>query len=754
MIFLHQKSNTIRILTNSKVLSEGVDVPVVDMVAMCNNIKSDTDIVQRTGRAQRIDEKNPEKIATVFIPLIFNSDNHLIYGDERLLNIASGLRENDEIYTHDSRPIYNSAARGVSFIHLGKKAGVRENEVENFTGALKTLEKRVRSLFLGGFNEEALVGKIAAVKAFILEHGRLPISITLNAEEALLGRWVISQRKRYRDGKMTQDRYAKIKDAFGESFFEAVKNREVSVSVSDLISFYKENKKMPASGSKSPFESRLYALWHKLKAQKIKGQMDDEVCKNFINIFGEPFFKSKEDSFIEVVKKVAIFFKNNGFLPRQQVEDEHEGKLGSWVAATKGKLLTMSEERKEILMQHIGPVLFEVKMDVDEERWMGMYKMLVDFNKKHGENPKGSDLDSADLHMWVRSQKNRYADGKILPRRKEMLKQISSTFFMNQFEVKWEESFNKATEIFINTKEIPRSSTSEGRWMYAQRESDSLGRFMLENKARFEAVFGTEFLKPQKYHEDKEWESKLLHYSKIKPDMGGSFMYARRTDFTAWRSIQRINLSAGVLSDSRRERLLLTFGDTFFQLEDEIAISRWDEIFKEYSEYVKTRGNVTPTEEYISNSGVKLASWYRTQRRNVGLGKLDDRQKKVMGELAGESFCKTRHETWMETFADACDLYDSRMGDKELDGAIITKWLISQRINWKRDTLGKEYGEMLQSKFGNDVFDLKKLKSIIARIETVNRKDVCGVFNENTKPLFTNDTFEDGLFGGVKQQIL
>src|SRR5439155_9919532 len=58
------------VISNAKCLTEGVDVPAVDMVAFLTPKRSRVDIVQATGRAMRKDPENPHKvIGYVFVPL-------------------------------------------------------------------------------------------------------------------------------------------------------------------------------------------------------------------------------------------------------------------------------------------------------------------------------------------------------------------------------------------------------------------------------------------------------------------------------------------------------------------------------------------------------------------------------------------------------------------------------------------------------------------------------------------------------------
>lgn len=90
------------VITNARLFTEGVDLPVIDMVALFRNVRSEIDIIQTIGRIQRIDKNNPKKIGYILLP-IFVSNIDLI--DEELktnkdlgyvYDVISSLKENDE----------------------------------------------------------------------------------------------------------------------------------------------------------------------------------------------------------------------------------------------------------------------------------------------------------------------------------------------------------------------------------------------------------------------------------------------------------------------------------------------------------------------------------------------------------------------------------------------------------------------------------------------------------------------------------
>ena len=83
-------------ITNSRCLTEGVDVPNIDCIVFADPRKSKVDIVQALGRALR--KKQGKDWGYVVLPVVYNHKTHEIDNDnfQEILNIVRGLAANDE----------------------------------------------------------------------------------------------------------------------------------------------------------------------------------------------------------------------------------------------------------------------------------------------------------------------------------------------------------------------------------------------------------------------------------------------------------------------------------------------------------------------------------------------------------------------------------------------------------------------------------------------------------------------------------
>ena len=89
------KSNS-ALITNSRCLTEGVDVPNIDCIVFADPRKSKVDIVQALGRALR--KKDGKDFGYVVLPVIYDHTSNEIDNDnfQEILNVVRGLAANDE----------------------------------------------------------------------------------------------------------------------------------------------------------------------------------------------------------------------------------------------------------------------------------------------------------------------------------------------------------------------------------------------------------------------------------------------------------------------------------------------------------------------------------------------------------------------------------------------------------------------------------------------------------------------------------
>ncbi|MDP9234979.1 MAG: DEAD/DEAH box helicase family protein [Actinomycetota bacterium] len=148
------------VLTNSRCLGEGVNVPSIDAVVFVDPKGSAIDIGQATGRAIRLDPKNPEKLGYIIIPVFLGENDDV---DRAISNgafdavwqVVNAMRDQDEALVDEIDSIRQS------------KGGLRRITSTSSTGKLiAILPKSLGSKKVRQF--------VDAITAKVVERGNRP----------------------------------------------------------------------------------------------------------------------------------------------------------------------------------------------------------------------------------------------------------------------------------------------------------------------------------------------------------------------------------------------------------------------------------------------------------------------------------------------------------------------------------------------------------------------------------------------------
>ena len=188
------------VMSNARCLTEGVDVPAVDMVAFISPRKSKVDIVQATGRAMR--RSAGKEFGYVMVPLfVEQSANESIEealkrtGFDDVWDLLGAMKEQDEVLTDIIRQMREDK---------GRTGGYRESRfserVEVF-GPSVSLEA-VREAITAECLERLSVTwdeRFGELLAYQTEHGHLNVPKRISNG---LGLWISNQRALEKNGNL------------------------------------------------------------------------------------------------------------------------------------------------------------------------------------------------------------------------------------------------------------------------------------------------------------------------------------------------------------------------------------------------------------------------------------------------------------------------------------------------------------------------------------------------------------------------
>ncbi|WP_051811808.1 DEAD/DEAH box helicase [Kitasatospora sp. MBT63] len=196
---LRTGTDALTVVTNAKLLTEGVDAPEVDSVALIDERGSVIDLIQIIGRALRRGDRNSPKTATVIIPALVGPGDG---GDEEAASASAVLAPVMAMAAVDDRVrvTLDRARRGRHTTHSGSGGGPSSSlpdwisfegtaVPESFVQAI-----RVSALDASASRREHILDALAAFKA---EHGHLLVPLDwVSPAGVMAGRWLANIRRR------------------------------------------------------------------------------------------------------------------------------------------------------------------------------------------------------------------------------------------------------------------------------------------------------------------------------------------------------------------------------------------------------------------------------------------------------------------------------------------------------------------------------------------------------------------------------
>lgn len=527
------------VMSNARCLTEGVDVPAVDMVAFVSPRKSKVDIVQATGRAMR---KSPGKqFGYVMVPLFVEqaADETIEEalhrtGFDDVWELLGAMREQDDVLTDIIRQMQEDKGRTGGYDESRFSERV---EVLGPSVSLDTIRGAIAAECLedfGAFWDERF-GELLAYKA---EHGDTNVPLRYGTN---LGAWVVNQRIVRKKGTLSPERIKRLdeidfiwdtlelqwearfnellayKAKYGDMYVPQscpsglgqwianqkanLKNGELSPDrkrrldeigfiwdyrttkwekgFSELLSYKAKhgNVDVPAN-----WPTGLGAWVNTQRGRKKQGIISADQVQRLeeIGFDWEPLKSNWDVMYNELLEYKSINC-------HVDVPQRPTTPLGRWVRGQRDsmKIGRLPAEQKSRL-EEIG---FE--WDVLDSKWESMFDELLKYKAEHGDTNVPTNWPTY-LGTWVTLQRRAgktSSRGALSPDRKKRLDEIG--FIWDALDFQWEERFNelvtyKAEHGDVN---VPINWPSGlGRWISNQRVGNKKGTLSLERKGRLEAI--------------------------------------------------------------------------------------------------------------------------------------------------------------------------------------------------------------------------------------------------------------------------
>lgn len=641
------------VVSNARCLTEGVDVPIIDLIYFCDPKNSKIDIVQASGRALRKDRHGNKTIGYIVVPIYHHIDEDIEKEIEKkpyFQNLVSVIRS---LCDQDER--LRAEIDDVAF-EKGEKKSKRieitydNSEIESVI-KLEGLDKKVREFLFEQIIEKTRNYwnvKFQQLKAFIEMFGHSTIS---KGDEHYrdLYYWVGNIRKSYHEGKLSKEKIKKLEgikfDWKGEQRLTYLPpDQKWQKNYLKLVKYYEEHGDTDIPARYKP--DKPLATWCVGQGVKYRnGKLSKEQIELLEDI---DFDWERKNIFEEKLRLFKAYKDKHGdlYIPQGNTEHKREGRwvnrlrsiYNSGTPNAKGDIVSpgLGIIKKSQLdrLNEIGFVWFAGNVEWDER-----FQQLKEYYEATG-TCQVKLTENITLFYWCYRQKNRIE--KLEPEQIEKLKSI---------------------DFFSGDVDITRTGNEDDFIDYL----NSLQTFYEENK-----TFESSSKSPMNF--------KLARWLKqIKKEFRKGTLEA-----------EKIELLNGIGFD---------FGEKAKRV---LPIDqRW------LAMYEQAKKHFEATKTFVTDNW-KLTLWFRTQRAAFKKQKLSPEKQSLLEKLGftlttptNRAFSYGHQNSWENHFQELKEYYYSHqtffISETDKEHKELRSWITTQRSYFKKNALPKERKEKLLS---------------------------------------------------------
>ncbi|WP_445725593.1 Helicase associated domain protein [Flavobacterium sp.] len=589
------------IVSNARCLTEGVDVPTIDLIYFCDPKTSKIDIVQASGRALRISKINNKKMGYIVVPIFHHIEENLEAEIKRkpifnhLIQVVRSLCDQDErLQAYIDKIAFEKGKNENSKIEID----FSDNEAERVI-RLEGLENKLKNVLFDEIIEKTRTlweVRFMQLLNFQKENNHLNV---LKGDYPKLHNWM-SELRRYNRGNKLD---SKKKERLNEIGFDwkSETSREVTdideiwwSSFEKLVDYHKKhgNCDVPAKYS----EDRPFGTWVVTQRRNLK---INNISQDRIDLLNELNFKWKGrggvfEKFIERLEE----FKSKYGHTMVQTGSEDFPKLAKWTNRYR-TILNNGVVKEDGSVKHSAGTLtkqqinklFELgfKKSAGRLDWEGHYNELKTYFEQHGHSsPKQSD--DLDLYHWCYRVREKQDD--LTKNKKELLEKINFNF-------KSKKSLGKLGSKRKETKKNKKNTIVEPTINSINKKIDDLWMVNLYKL------------------EDYYKSNNTFHIPNYKKDL---------MPLRSWLQYQK-NIFKKNKLDNNKIKLLKSIGFSFDlnyrgnKFIDPVKSEvEWDEKFEDLKNFnIKYKTFLIPNNEIQFNS---LKTWIQEQKRQYKLGNL------------------------------------------------------------------------------------------------------------------------------------
>ena len=551
------------VISNARCLTEGIDLPSIDMVYFCDPKNSKIDIVQASGRALRTDHSRSKKIGYVVVP-IFHREREKVEEAidsgvfKNVVQVVRSLCDQDErLRAEITKLVFEKGKRDLKKVEFSFSKESQEKVI-----SVIGFEEKLRDALFDQIIEKSVVSWDVQYENLLEFRKKYPDRWPEQRKEFpkgnKLGNWFSHQRKYFKKSQLSEERI----ELLNKISFTWERDDTWMPQYETLLEFRKKYPdRWPAEKEEFPKGNNL-GYWC---SNQRRGFKRDLLSKERLELLSKIGFRfstktimtkpwlSQYETLLEFRKKYPDHW------PAQKEEFPKGNNLGNWCNSQQHRFRKnkLSQERIRLLNK-IG---FTWGRD---DTWMPQYETLLEFGKKYPDRwpktleefPKGNKLG-----FWCNTQRQLLKKNQLSKERLELLSKIGFRFstktimtkpWLSQYETllefrkKYPDRWPKTLEEFPKGNKL-------GSWCHVQRRDHKKG---LLSKERIELLNKISFT----WERDDTWMLQyetLLEFREKYPNHWPAHReeFPKGNKLGLWCHHQRQDLKKGRLSKEQIELL-------------------------------------------------------------------------------------------------------------------------------------------------------------------------------------------------------
>jgi superfamily II DNA or RNA helicase len=603
------KNSEKAIVSNARCLTEGVDVPTIDLVYFCDPRNSKVDIVQAVGRALR--KKEGKKLGLIVVPIYHSKkdevENSISSGSfKNLLQVIRSLCDQDERLQDE-----------INFIAFGK--GKRKsNKIDIISSSF--LEEQDK-IILEGFEEKlrnSLFDQIIEKSSNNWDLWFLNLKNYLEnnnqeypskKDDKDLYNWIANQRNRKKNGTLKNEELRKLHSI---NFVWSIVEWKWERMYSQFQEYANDNVFPPCQG----IDDDELVKWHKYQTTCISENkiISKEQKRRFLAIDKKFEGPPSRKKWFEPYNKLVNFRQEN---PTKWPQYDRENSK-----SIESKLYVFCQTMRTRYRENdLGNFWFEKMAELDfnfegkTDNWTQYWQEIKD--KLENRNSISVEELGGNAYSWIFRHRKSYEEGTLSDYQNKKIEELK----LDRFFETWEQTFDKIKEWVGKNGKLPTRTTQKDyhSWLGSQRSRYNNKRLSDDQIKSLQSI-GYDLDAKGKEKERARWIEMFENVSSFKseneswPKFGAEGLEGQMYN---WCQSQR-QAQAGTHSGGKRKPLqqwqvdkLESIG--FHWAKADVNDEQWEQNFNEFRKHVDSNGNLS-LPSMINGEHNLLYRWFFNQR--------------------------------------------------------------------------------------------------------------------------------------------